>query len=151
MTISFDLDNTLIPGIKKFDTRRKSILHKNFGLETFRIGTVELMKDLQADGHKIYIYTTSFRSTTKIWWTFFLYGVKPDKIINQKIHDRTLREKAKSYSKYLPIFNIDIHVDDSKGVKIEGQRHNFKTIIVTETDSAWINTVMTRIAQLQSD
>jgi len=146
VTISFDLDDTLIPGTKRFDTERQSLLHKIFGLETLRIGTVELIKELQSKEHKIYIYTTSFRSTTRIWWTFFLYGIKLDKIINQTVHERTLREKARTHSKYPPIFNIDIHVDDSKGVETEGHRHNFKTIIVKEDDSAWTDSILTSIA-----
>ena len=145
MTISFDLDDTLIPGTKRFDTERQSLVHKILGLETLRIGTVELIRALQGKGHKIYIYTTSFRSPIKIWWTFFLYGIKLDRIINQEVHERTLREKARDYSKYPPIFNIDIHVDDSKGLEIEGNRHNFKTIIVTEADSAWTDSVLTKI------
>lgn len=149
MTISFDLDDTLISGMKRFDMKPRSLFHKIFRLETLRIGTVELIRNLQADGHKIYIYTTSFRSTTKIWWTFFLHGVKLDKIINQKIHNRALREKARNYSKYPPIFNIDIHVDDSKGVEMEGERHNFKTIIVMETDADWTDSILKKIELLK--
>jgi len=150
MTISFDLDDTLIPGIKRFATERQSLSHKILGLETLRIGTVDLIKSLQKDGHKVYIYTTSFRSKNKIWWTFYLSGIRPDKIINQQVHDKILREKAKNYSKYPPIFNIDVHIDDSKGVEIEGHRHNFKTIIVEETDDTWTNSVLTKIAMLSS-
>jgi phosphoserine phosphatase len=125
MTISFDLDDTLIPGTKRFDTRRIGLLHKIFGLETLRIGAVELIKSLQADGHKIYVYTTLFRSINKIWLTFFLHGIKLDKIINQKIHDKILGDRARNYSKYPPIFNIDIYVDDSMGVEKEGKRNNY--------------------------
>jgi len=66
VTISFDLDDTLIPGTKRFDTERQSLVHKILGLETLRIGTVELIIALQAKGHKIYIYTTSFRSPIKM-------------------------------------------------------------------------------------
>jgi hypothetical protein len=145
VTISFDLDDTLIPGTKRFATEQQNLLHKIFRLETLRIGTVELIKTLQAKGHKIYIYTTSFRSPTKIWWTFFLYGIKLDKITNQKIHEKILMEKASEHSKYPPIFNIDVHVDDSKGVEIEGQRRNFKTIIVSEADLVWTDSVLTSI------
>lgn len=90
-----------------------------------------------------------YRPTHKIWWTFFLHGVKIDKVINQKTHDKILKEKAKNHSKYPPIFNIDIHVDDSKDMEIEGEQHNFKTIIVTETDLTWTDHVLTRIALLQ--
>ena len=146
MIISFDLDDTLIPGIKTFDTSRKSLIHKILKIESLRVGTVELMKNLQASGHKIYIYTTSFRTTTKIWVTFLLHGIKLDKIINQKIHDITLKDKAKLYSKYPPIFNIDIHVDDSVGVQIEGKRHNFKTIIISENDLKWTESILAKIA-----
>ena len=145
MIISFDLDDTLITGTKKFDTEKKSALHKILGLEALRIGTIDLIKSLQSKGHKVYIYTTSFRSTTKIWWTFFLYGIKLDGIINQRIHERTLKEKAKGHSKYPPIFSIDIHVDDSKGVEMEGLLYNFKTIIVAEADSAWTSHILTNI------
>ncbi len=150
MIISFDLDDTLIPGTKRFGTNKRSLVHKILGLETLRIGTIELVKSLQADGHKVYIYTTSFRSTTKIWWTFFLPGIRLDKIINQQIHDKTLREKARDYSKYPPIFDIDVHVDDSKGVEMEGKKHNFKTIIVTEHDTSWTDSVLARIALLKA-
>jgi FMN phosphatase YigB (HAD superfamily) len=137
VTISFDLDDTLIPGTKSFYTERQNLLQKIWGIEKIRLGTIRLMKALQGQGHRVFIYTTSFRSTRKIWWAFFSYGVRIDKVINQKVHDRTLKEKAKDYSKYPPAFNIDFHVDDSKGVKIEGDRYNFKTIIVTETDPGW--------------
>ncbi|MFT3703924.1 MAG: hypothetical protein QM802_16280 [Agriterribacter sp.] len=120
-------------------------MHKIFKLEVIRIGTVELMKGLKMDGHKIYIYTTSLRSTTKIWCTFIIYGIRLDKVINQKIHDKTLREQAKSFSKYPPAFNIDIHVDDSKGVAIEDERHRFKTIVVSENDLKWTETILLKI------
>ena len=135
MTISFDLDDTLIPSTKLFDTERQNFLQKLFRTEKIRSGTIELIKELQQQGHNIYIYTTSYRSTYKIWWTFFSHGIKIDKIINQHIHNKVLGKNSKGYSKYPPAFNIDVHVDDSAGVKIEGERHNFRTIIVTENNS----------------
>ena len=137
MTISFDLDDTLIPSSKIFNTERQNLLQRICGIEKIRTGTIELIKDLQKQGHKVFVYTTSFRSTSKIWWTFFSYGVRVDKIINQQVHNRTLREKSKNYSKYPPAFNIDFHIDDSAGIKIEGDRYNFKTIIVTDNELAW--------------
>ena len=148
MIISFDLDDTLIPGIKRFTTRPKTLLHRILGLETLRIGAIELLKKLQADGHKIYVYTTSFRSTTKILWTFFVHGIHLDKIINQTVHNKMLAEQTGNYSKYPPIFNIDLHVDDSQGVALEGERYNFKTIIVAETDSDWDDLILAEISFL---
>jgi hypothetical protein len=137
MTISFDLDDTLIPGTKRFETEKQTIIHRLFGLETIRLGTVELFKELRSKGHRIYIYTTSFRSTTKIKLTFYSYGIPVDTVINQQRHDRQLRENKTMMSKFPPAFNIDVHVDDSPGLRIEGQRFNFRTIIVAEHDKNW--------------
>lgn len=135
MTISFDLDDTLIPSTRLFATERQSLLQRIFRTEKLRRGTIELAKALRGRGHKIYIYTTSYRSTYRIWWTFFSHGIKVDKIINQQIHSKVLGIQSKDYSKYPPAFSIDVHVDDSNGVQIEGERHHFKTIIVTDDDS----------------
>ena len=148
MTISFDLDDTLIPSVKRFDTESRSFLHKAFKTEKIRKGTTYLMKRLQTDGHRIFIYTTSYRSAWKIWWMFFLQGIRIDKIINQTIHEKILKERAKNYSKYPPAFGIDVHVDDSAGVEMEGNANHFQTIIITENTTDWTASVLSRIAFL---
>ncbi|MFT3934171.1 MAG: hypothetical protein QM726_11185 [Chitinophagaceae bacterium] len=137
MIISFDLDDTLIPSTKHFDTEQQNLLQRVFGIEKIRLGSIKLIKALQQQGHKVFIYTTSYRSKNSIWWTFFTYGIAPDKIINQETHNNTLKEKAKNYSKFPPAFSIDIHVDDSEGVEIEGSRYNFKTILVAANNQEW--------------
>ncbi len=51
-----------------------------------------------------------------------------------------LREHApvlRGVSKYPPAFGIDLLVDDSPGVAIEGQRHGFAVLVVEPTDSEW--------------
>lgn len=58
MNISFDLDSTLIPNGKEFETENRSGIAKLLGIEEMRIGTRELISDLQNQGHKIHIYTT---------------------------------------------------------------------------------------------
>lgn len=149
MTISFDLDDMLIPGVKNFDAIPLSRLHKIFSPEKIRLGTIELFKTLQAQGHEIYIYTSSYRKCYKIRWLFFLYGVKLNGVINRQVHIATLGEHAQMYSKFPPAFNIDVHVDDSKGVETEGSRYNFKTIIIEEDDRDWVNTVLEKVALIQ--
>lgn len=136
MIISFDLDDTLIPGTKKFDTLERTFLQKLWKVEKLRVGTIELMKACQAKGHKVYVYTTSYRPPRRIWWMFYLYGIKLDKVINQQVHNQFVRMPAKP-SKYPPAFNIDLHIDDSKGVEIEGNHFNFRTIIVSEDNLNW--------------
>jgi hypothetical protein len=44
MIISFDLDDTLIPGVKKFETEKRSIFQQLCGIEKIRTGTIKLMK-----------------------------------------------------------------------------------------------------------
>lgn len=41
MTISFDLDDTLIPGRKRFKTERQSLFQKLVGYEKIRLGTID--------------------------------------------------------------------------------------------------------------
>lgn len=137
MIISFDLDDTLIPGMKQFPVERKSILSRLISRESIREGTVRLMKQLRQDNHQLYVYTTSYRSPAYIRRLFWSYGIRLDKVINKSIHDKTLGKTAGSISKYPPAFNIDVHIDDSPGVAIEGERHHFNTIIVAEQDSDW--------------
>lgn len=146
MTISFDLDDTLIPGTKQFDIEKQTFLQKLAGIEMIRLGTIRLFKELKLQGHRVYIYTTSFRSEFKIRLTFILYGIPVDRVINQQHHDRELRETRTLYSKFPPAFGIDVHVDDSTGVKIEGEKFNFKTIIIGEDDSYWTDKVLKAIS-----
>ncbi|MBO9699743.1 MAG: hypothetical protein J7604_05990 [Sporocytophaga sp.] len=54
----------------------------------------------------------------------------------------TLKERQTMASKFPPSFDIDIHVDDSPGLKIEGDRFQFKTIIIHESDKNWVNTIL---------
>jgi hypothetical protein len=142
MTISFDLDDTLIPGTKRFETEKQTVVHRLLGLEPLRLGTIELFKELRSKGHRIYIYTTSFRSNAKIRLTFYCYGIPVDTVINQQRHDRKLRENKTRTSKFPPAFNIDVHVDDSPGLRIEGERFNFRTIVVDEHDKNWAQTIL---------
>lgn len=148
MIISFDLDDTLIPGIKKFETEKRSVFQKLCGIAKIRLGTIELIKSLKLQGHQIYIYTTSLRPASRIWCTFFTYGIKLDKVINQKKHNAVLQAQSKLYSKYPPAFNIAIHIDDSKGVEIEGNRFNFKTIIISEDNLTWTEDILRFVSAL---
>ena len=145
MKISFDLDDLLIPGTKKFDTERQGFFQRIFQTEKIRLGTIALFKDLKSQGHQICIYTTSFRTPFRIWLTFILHRLTLDGIINKTLHDKKIKKIGLSCSKYPPMFDIDIHIDDSEGVKIEAQRHNFKVLIITEKDENWPTTVMTEI------
>lgn len=145
MTISFDLDDTLIPGMKRFPTEPRRFWHKLVSREQLRAGTLSLMKTLKEQGHKVYVYTTSLRSPAYIRRLFLSYGIRLDRVINKSIHDKVLLNQAGWVSKLPSAFNIDLHIDDSPGVEQEGIQFNFRTIIVEEHDEEWVDNILRRL------
>lgn len=141
MNISFDLDSTLIPNGTEFETENRSAIAKLFGIEEMRKGTRELISDLQNQGHKIHIYTTSFRTKRKIRLTLKYYGIKVSRIVNEKENRKVLKSRNINSSKFPPAFDFDLHIDDLKGVGIESERFNFKAIIVEPSDKNWIEKI----------
>jgi len=148
MKISFDLDDTIIPGSKVFETERQTLFQKLLGVERIRKGTIELFKELKKQDHKVGIYTTSYRSCTKIKLLFLLNGFLLDFIINQKRHLLKVNNGNIHCSKYPLAFNIDLHIDDSRGVEIEGERYGFRTIIIDEQQPEWNNIILTQLKLL---
>ncbi|QYS87470.1 HAD family hydrolase [Flavobacterium oreochromis] len=135
MTISFDLDDTLIPTTFRFDVEKQNFLQRVFKIEKIRKGSIKLFKELEKRHIKVNIYTTSYRSKSRIKIMFMSYGIKVHKIINQQEHNKYVKIQS---SKFPPIFNIDIHIDDSTGVKLEGEKYNFKTIIIDKENNNWV-------------
>lgn len=76
---------------------------------------------------------------------FLAYGIPVDFIINQQKHKKNVRNKGKNISKFPPEFDIDVHIDDSAGVELEGKKFGFKTIIISVSDKDWVNTVLKKI------
>lgn len=146
MHISFDLDDTLIPGSRLFETEKRMWLPRIFGVERIRLGTISLFKELRRQGHHIHIYTTSYRPVSKIRWMFFLYGIPVDRIVNQDVHDRQVNEFRGRTSKYPPAFGFDIHVDDLVGVKMEGDKFGFHTIIVDTGNKNWVEDFLEKLS-----
>ena len=145
MKISFDLDGTLIPFSDEFETEKLGFFGKLIGVEKIRKNTPELFLYLKERGHSINIYTTSFRKKNKIRRTLRYYKLSADRIVNQFENRRTLEKIQISSSKYPKAFGFDIHIDDSEGVQLEGEKFLFDTIILDPKDSAWIDTIKARV------
>lgn len=150
MNISFDLDDLLINGIKRFAVEKTGSLQGILTSEHLRLGTTELFKTLRSQGHHMYIYTSSLRSPLKIRLLFWTHGISLNGIFNKSHHDRAIKPLNLSCSKYPPMFGIDLHIDDSEGVGIEAERFGFKALIVGEHDSQWTATVLRAVAELTS-
>lgn len=145
MIISFDIDNTLIPYSNEFEVENRTLLSKLVGAESIRKGTIQLFNELENKGYQIWIYTTSFRSPFNLKKTFKSYRLNPTKIINERINQEKLRNNNCKASKNPKLFGIDIHVDDSEGVKIEGEKFGFKTIIINPNDREWTTKIIKKL------
>ena len=133
MKISFDLDDTLIMS----ETTQVSS-EKLINGEVLRKGTIKLLLELQKS-HELWIYTTSFRTPWVIKWAFRLKGIKIFRVINQTEHMELMKQLnlVKSPTKFPSQFGIDLHIDDSLGVKQEGQDFGFNVLRVDLIEEKW--------------
>jgi hypothetical protein len=73
-------------------------------------------------------------------------------VVNQDEHDRVVKKSQfPGYvpSKYPPAFGIDLHVDDSEGVAIEGREHGFRVVVVPPSDLDWANRVLAAVDEMR--
>lgn len=141
MILSFDLDDTLIIS----DAQNTDFFSKILRIEKLRNGTKELFVALKKNNHKIYIYTTSYRSKFYIKLLFLLNGISLNYIINKQRHDKFLGKNAGLASKMPNYFGIDLHFDDSKGVALEGEKYGFSVFVIDRNDKDWVKNVLNRI------
>jgi hypothetical protein len=146
MRISFDLDDTLI--CYREDVPREPpiplLLCWLVADEPLRLGTCTLMKDLQARGWEPWIYTTSYRRPSQVQRWLRYHGVAVAGVINQDAHEACFRGRCgeRRPTKYPPAFGIDLHVDDSDGVRIEGEQNGFAVVVVRPDDRDWAEKVL---------
>jgi hypothetical protein len=142
MRIAFDLDGTLIPiGARQFNAVAMPFPLNWFFREPLRHGALALMRGLRADGHEVWVYTSSLRSRFYLWLWFLSVGVRLTGVINEDLHSVAMRSYSVKPSKFPPAFGIDLLVDDSAGVELEGKQHGFCVLRVTPEDSDWASKV----------
>jgi len=149
MIISFDIDNTLIPYQNEFELEELNVYGKLFKAERLRKGTKMLFKMLEAQKHEIWIYTTSYRTKLSLAKTFYSHGLYPKRYINGELNTKYLTQYGCTSSKNPKLFGIDIHVDDSEGVRKEGERYGFETIIVNPSNENWAFDILEHIEAIQ--
>jgi hypothetical protein len=153
MRISFDLDDTLIcfqDGVPQ-EPRLPWYLRSLVVDEPLRLGTVDLTRELRQRGWEVWIYTTSNRRASRVRRWLRFHGVRIDGFVNQNIHNAHLQrvQPHRPPSKNPAAFGIDLHVDDSEGVRIEGEQHGFHVVVVTPDDMAWADKVLQAAGYLE--
>ena len=146
LLISFDLDDTLIcySGQTPREPERVPWVLRRWLGEPLRAGTLELMQALSRDGWTIAVYTTSGRSERRIRNWLRWYGVRPALVVNQSRHVRALCDAGIVHgpTKLPSLFGVDLHVDDSVGVALEGRRFGFRVLVVRPDDPNWSRAVL---------
>ncbi|RSK35515.1 hypothetical protein [Hymenobacter metallilatus] len=136
MRLAFDLDNTLIRNNYAFPLAKPywPLLARLFSNEGLRQGIREVVAFCREQGWEVWVYTTSYRSKWHIRRLFWLHGIRLDGVVNQQRHDRYVRVRC---TKHPPTFGIELLVDDSEGVRLEGERHGFRVLVVRPDDERW--------------
>ena len=145
MRISFDLDDTLIcygdgiPAEPPPGWFRRWLISP----EPLRFGARSLIRRLAERGWDVWILTTSNRSPRTVRRWLRAYGIRIGRVINQTVYERHLGDSGfyNPPSKHPGLFGIDLHVDDSDGVRIEGEQHGFRVVVVSPDDEQWTETV----------
>jgi hypothetical protein len=138
--VSFDIDDTLVcaPGVPA--EQFVPLWRRLWYTERLRYGTRALMGELLLRRCQLWIYTTSYRSPRYLRGWFKCIGIPLAGVVNQSRHQRVVGRHGPS--KYPPAFGIDLHVDDSEGVALEGERHGFAVVVVSPDDRDWVARVL---------
>lgn len=148
MRVAFDLDDTLISNtFSEVEIPKHRLLAQLLNTEKLRKGTIEIFQFCKSQDWETWVYTTSFRHQWYVKKIFWLHGIYLDGFVNQNIHNQYVKVKS---SKYPPTFGIDILIDDSKGVAIEGERYHFKVILVSPTNQFWVADLKEKLRNLKS-
>lgn len=151
MRISFDLDDTLI--CFSVDVSREPSLPWLLRLfvydEPLRSGTCRLIRELQSKGHEVWIYTTSLRKERSVRFWLWAHGIHVTRVVNGAEH-ANLFGLGTSPSKQPHKFGIDLHVDDSEGVAIEGEQHGFLVCTIKPADSDWVEIVLAAVDEVDA-
>lgn len=154
LRISFDIDDTLACQAHHSaveHSRLPAFVHRWLG-EPLRMGTRDLTRELRRQGCSVWVYTSSGRTPSYIRRWLLLHGIHVDGVVNSVRHNRALTAHglSNSPSKFPPAFDIDLHVDDSEGVQIEGYDHGFRVVVVRPDDDTWAKRVLDAAAEVQA-
>lgn len=153
LRISFDLDDTLVVfGEDRLRDRCLiPLLLRPFFRDPLRQGSHALLHQLHQRGAEIWIYTTSRRSESaiRVWWWLNRLP-KLCGVINQFHHEREMQRLGLPCppTKLPGHWHIDVHVDDSEGVRMEQPSYSSaRIVVISPTDGEWVSHVIEAVDQ----
>lgn len=152
MRVSFDLDEVLFvnPDTHKTEKELPFPLNKIFK-ERLRLGTIELINQLQEEGFEVWVYTSSFRSEFYINTLFKMYKIRFDSIVNGTRHLNEVQGKRKEIlpQKMPSKYGISLHIDDEAVILTAGKTYGFKVYQLNAQDDDWKEKIMERVYQIR--
>ena len=152
MRVSFDLDEVLFvsPKTHKTEPELPFPLNKLYQ-ERLRLGTPELINELQKLGYEVWVYTSSFRSERYIRRLFHHYGVRFDGIVNGERH---LREVQRDNKTVLPQklpnrYRISLHIDDEEVICSAAGQYGFRAYQLDSEDDNWKEKIIARAEEVR--
>lgn len=152
MRVSFDLDEVLFVLPETHKTEPAPFFPFNLIFkERLRLGTPELIKELQKLGFEVWVYTSSFRSEKYIRRLFGLYGVKFDGIVNAQRHLKEVqRDNKTTLPQKLPSkYRISLHIDDESIVCTMGRQYGYRTYQLNAQDDEWKEKIISRAEEIR--
>lgn len=151
MRISFDLDDTLIcRSNQPCESPNWRPWNRLIRIEPLRLGSRLLFNRLRERGCEIWIYTSSGRSQRSILRWLRRFGLQVDDVVNEAV-DGSEPDPVSPFrrpSKNPRAFGIDLHVDDSEGVRLEGERFGFRVLLVSPVDDDWVSRILECVDEL---
>ncbi len=152
MRVSFDLDEVLFvsPETHKTEPELPFPL-RNFFRERLRLGTPDLIRELQRQGYEVWVYTSSFRSESYIRRLFRCYGVRFDGIVNGERH---LREVQRNSTTQLPQklpnrYRISLHIDDEAVICTSAGQYGFRAYQLDAQDDDWKEKILAQADRIR--
>ena len=152
MRVSFDLDEVLFvsPETHKTEPALPFPL-RNLYRERLRLGTPDLIRQLQSLGYEVWIYTSSFRSESYIRHLFRCYGVRLDGIVNGDRHMREVQSKSKTTlpQKMPNRYRISLHIDDEAVICSAAAPFGFRAYQLEADDDSWREKIIAQAAHIR--
>ena len=140
MRVSFDLDEVLFvsPATHKTEPPLPFPL-RNIYRERLRLGTPELIWELQIQGYEVWVYTSSFRSEGYIRRLFRCYGVRLDGIVNGTRHMKEVQRNSRQIlpQKLPSRYRISLHIDDEEVICTAAGQYGFRAYQLSGQDDDW--------------
>ena len=152
MRVSFDLDEVLFvsPETHKTEPELRFPLNRIYR-ERLRLGTPDLIRELQRLGYEVWVYTSSFRSERYIRRLFRCYGVRFDGIVNGTRHMKEVQGNNKTtLPQKLPNrYRISLHIDDEEVICSAASQYGFRAFQLNAQDDDWKEKIIQRAEQIK--